>query len=616
MALHWHEWSDEVVRVSRDERRPILLVLGVDWGRTSAEYRRRVLGDTGVEAVLAEHAIAVWADAAAHPELVALYGQGAWPTVAALDAEGRLLGGGTGLEARALKELVRDAARRCRDGSAGDPPAGPATGSATGSATSSAGSATGSAARPAPEAAMPRHVSPARPAGPARAPVLEEAILPAIEDAMLAHFDERHGGFGTGAKFPHPEALDFALLRFASTGSPRLAGAIEKTLGHMADGALHDRVDGGFFRYARQRDWTLPDTEKPLALNAGLARNYLEAGQVMGRADYLEVGATTIDWLCRHLLDAEGGLFHASLDPADDWYALEASGRRTRPGPRPDGRFLADANARAVSALLKAGAVLRRDELTERALGVADALLARLWRAGRGMYHFDDGHGRQRPGRLKDQAETARALLRLLQYTDERRFVPALDDLLRLIATQHVRRDGGFADRDVAAAARPARDDENTITDSSVAAEVLLRGALFTGRPELAEVAYRGLRRHAGDFRRYGHAMTPFGRSVELLLHPPLHIVVVGAVAEAAAADEHEADTRALLTAASETYLPSRVVQRLDPVEDVETLERLGLSAREPPTAYVFTARDVSDHTDPRSLRQSMLAANQRRLSG
>ena len=38
MALHWHEWSDEVLRVARDERRPILLVLGVGWGRTGAAY--------------------------------------------------------------------------------------------------------------------------------------------------------------------------------------------------------------------------------------------------------------------------------------------------------------------------------------------------------------------------------------------------------------------------------------------------------------------------------------------------------------------------------------------------------------------------------------------------
>ena len=235
--------------------------------------------------------------------------------------------------------------------------------------------------------------------------MLEEAVA-----ALLAREDREFGGFGAAPKFPTTPALAF-LLEQGSAAARELA---ERTLAAMAASPLRDPVEGGFFRYARQRDWSLPDTEKPLALNAGLARNFLEAGQIMGRADFLAVGARTIDALRTHLLDERGGLFHASLDPADDWYALDAAGRRTRPAPRPDGRFLADANARAVSALLKAGLVLRRDELTALALDVTDALLSRLWKPGRGMYHFDDGHGRRHPGRLKDQAETARALLRVL----------------------------------------------------------------------------------------------------------------------------------------------------------------------------------------------------------
>jgi len=377
----------------------------------------------------------------------------------------------------------------------------------------------------------------------------------------------------------------------------------------MSEGGLADAVDGGFFRCCQRRDWSQPLTEKVLDSNAGLARNYLEAGQLMGRADYLAAGERTIDALVRDFLDEESGLLHGAIDADDDYYALDAAGRVTRQPPRRSGRFLADGNARAVSALLKAGAVLGRTDLTETALRVAENLLRRLWRPGHGMYHFADAGGRHLPGRLRDQAETARAVLHVLQYVDDRRFLAPLEDLIATITSAHVTAAGDFADRDATSSTAVTRSTEKGILDGAVAAEVLLRSAIFLSRPPLAELARRALELHAGDFRRYGYAMAAYGRSVELLLHPPLHVVVLGR------ADDDRAE--ALLRAASATYLPSRVVQRLDPVHDAAQVERLGLPARDVPTTYVFLARDCAgEHTDPVDLRTALLEANARRLRG
>jgi uncharacterized protein YyaL (SSP411 family) len=222
------------------------------------------------------------------------------------------------------------------------------------------------------------------------------------------------------------------------------------------------------------------------------------------------------------------------------------------------------------------------------------------------MYHDDDGSGRRQPGLLRDQAETARCLLHVLQYADDRRFLPPLHDLLDLLARRHVAPGGALADRpDVASAG--ARHRDAAILDAAVGAEALLRGALLTGRPELHEVARRALELHASDFRRYGFAMAAYGRAVELVLHPPLHIVVVGPRAEAR--------TLALFRAASETWLPSRVVQLLDPDSDAAALARLELPASGEAAAYVFLARDgAAEHRDPETLWAVLVAANQRRL--
>ncbi len=578
MSIHWQAWHADVARQAQADGRCVLLFLVADWCVPCGEMERATFGDRELAGFIADHVVPVKIDVEAQPELATRFGRGGWPTTLVLAGPDDVVTSGTWFGPDELLAALRLAERRMRGESPVDP-----------GATADGGD----------EGAAPRGRQPSG--------RLDESILPAVEDALLSHFDERHGGFGGGPKFPHPEAIDFAILRHAGRADPRLHAVIEKTLTHMAESPLRDHVDGGFFRYASERDWRRPHTEKRLEVQAGLLRNYLEAGQLMQRADFLDLAGEIADAMLRDFRDEQTGLFHASLDPDDEYYALDAAGRRTRKGPRRDGRFLADANARAVSALLKAGCVLRRQDLTDVAVAIVDSLLDRLWRRGRGMFHYDDGSGPKLPGRLRDQAETARAVLHVLQYTADRRYVGVLDDLLERIASDHATAGGDFADRDVVAGQRPLPRNDTAINESSAAAEVLLRGALCTGRSSLAELARRALAVHTTDFRRYGYGMAAFGRSVELVLHPPLHILVVGA--------ERDQRTLSLLASASETYLPSRVVQHLDPVDDEGHLRRLGLPIRDEPAVYVCLLRDWAEHRDPHTLPAALLSANGRRLA-
>jgi len=567
-GIVWHDWSAELLRVARDEQRPVLLVITAEWSRFCGELEREVLSDPAVVAAVSEHALAVRVDRAQRPDVDARYGQGGWPSTVVLDADGAVLAAGTFVEADTLIGWISQAARRQRT-------QGPDF----------------------------RAVSPV-PRGPTGR--LDDSILPAIDAALLSHFDARHGGFGQGPKFPHPEALDYAILRLADDRRPELRELVEKTLLHMAEGGLHDAEEGGFFRFCSLRDWRAPHTDKLLEVNAGLLRNYLEAGQLLGRQDLIDVGARTAEALLAQFHDPASGLFFAALQADDEYYAAPLASRRTRRAPPADSRLHADANARAISALLKAGAVLARPELTAAAVSAAAALVARLWRPGQGMFHGSDGAGRRQPGLLRDQAETARALLHVLQYTDDRRFEPVLADLLARLASVHVAASGELVDRAGAGARPDATRPDAALAESAVAAEALLRGALISGHAEYAAVARRALGLAAHDFRRHGYAMAAYGRAVELVLCPPLHVIVVG--------PRDGATTLRLCRAASAGYLPSRVVQRLDPVEDREALQRLGLPLRGRPVAYVFLGRDgAAEHDDPDTLWAVLAAANARR---
>lgn len=569
MPVAWQDWNDDLLERARRAGKPVLLSIECSWGTCCEDAERLVYGDAAVAELIARHCEAVRVDKDARPDLDAQYNRGGWPTTVLLDGDGNVLAGGSALTAGALAACIEQAAAVCR----GEAPPAP----------------------PAPQAGLPG----------SGAAALDASIPPLIERALLADFDQRHGGFGTEHKFPHPEALDYALLRHAEFRNARLHEILEKTFSHMAAGQLQDHVEGGFFRYCARRDWSRPHTEKLLETNAGLARNYLEAGQLMGRADFLEVGVRTLEAMVRDLYDESLGLFHSGVAPDDEYYSLDAAERSTRRRPNRSGRMLADGNARAVSALLKAGAVLSRHDLTQRGVTVAESLLRRLWRRGKGMFHSHDGTTPQQNCYLRDQAETARALLHVLQYTDDRRFEAPLEELIELMASAYLDERGGFTSRSDGKP-RVGRHDAH-IVDGAVAAEVMLRAAVLLGRPSLAEIGTRALEHHAGDFRRHGYAMAAYGRSVELVLHPPLHIVVVGG--------RGERRSEELLRAASMAYLPSRVVQHLDPGADAEQLEWLRLPVRELPVAYVFAHRVCAcEFTDPAGLPKGLAAANARRL--
>jgi uncharacterized protein YyaL (SSP411 family) len=136
-------------------------------------------------AAIAEHAIAVRVDKDEHPDIDSRYGQGGWPSTVILDPDGR-------------GALGRHVVQR---GGAGRAPRG-----------------RGRRLRTEGPTFRPPRLLPRQPTG-----RLDDSILPAIEAALLSHFDSRHGGFGTGQKFPHPEALDFAILRQSEHGSPGCA---------------------------------------------------------------------------------------------------------------------------------------------------------------------------------------------------------------------------------------------------------------------------------------------------------------------------------------------------------------------------------------------------------
>ncbi len=156
-----------------------------------------------------------------------------------------------------------------------------------------------------------------------------EAVTPALFDdvlqALMAAFDQRHGGFGRAPRFPQPMTLEFLLRLVHRDGSEAAQGMLDLTLTRMAHGGMYDQLGGGFHRYSVDDHWLVPHFEKMLYDNALLARLYTEAWQVMGTPLYRRIAEETLDYMVREMLHPDGG-----------FYSTQDADSAPAPGERPE----------------------------------------------------------------------------------------------------------------------------------------------------------------------------------------------------------------------------------------------------------------------------------------
>ena len=134
--------------------------------------------------------------------------------------------------------------------------------------------------------------------------IIDDAIL-----SMSTNFDEINGGFGSSPKFPNEPILRFLVEQQTPITNKIVKLSLEKILYK----GLFDHIEGGFYRYCVDTDWTIPHYEKML-YNTGqlveLYSYYYQNNQDKKIKDSINL---TINWLIGQMKSKEGG-FYASLD--------------------------------------------------------------------------------------------------------------------------------------------------------------------------------------------------------------------------------------------------------------------------------------------------------------
>ncbi|WP_439592147.1 thioredoxin domain-containing protein [Microbacterium sp.] len=355
----WFAWGAEAFAEARRRDVPVLVSIGYSTCHWCHVMARESFADAATAAEIDAGFVAIKVDREEHPEVDAAYLAAAaaftpslgWPLTVFTTPEGRPFFAGTyfppeprgGIPAfRQVLAAVREAWTERRDQVDG-----------TGAAILDALAEVRAAA------------SPVR-----TIPTPDELATAAA--AIADREDREFGGFGAtdGPKFPVATALRF--LQTSVAGDASLVA--RRALAAMAASELRDPVEGGFFRYATRRDWTVPHYERMLTDNAQL----LEVA--VAEAD--EESARGIAGFLIEVLQQPSGGFGAAQD-SESWIDGERSEggyyrRRDREGLEPpavDAKIVTGWNGLAIGALARAGVRLGAPGWIESARWAADAVI-------------------------------------------------------------------------------------------------------------------------------------------------------------------------------------------------------------------------------------------------
>jgi uncharacterized protein YyaL (SSP411 family) len=569
-SIEWQDFEPAALQQARAERRPVLLLLTVPWCQHCRDLLDTTFAHREIAELVQSSFVAARADAERRPDVNDRYGTGGWPTIAFLTPDGDLIANERYQTPEQLAPLLRRVVEVFR--TRGD-----------------------EIKRGLAELWNQKLASRDAASG----DKLSLRIVEDVVDAIYERFDHRFGGWGTGAKFPHPEAIDFALVQVAKRGDPRMKEVVTLTLDRMMDGGIHDPVDGGFFRYSQTPDWRHPNLEKVLDANVQRMRCYLEAYQLFQNEAYRRTAEGVVRWMLDFMLDAETGAFFGSQDGDSAYYVLDREGRRATAPPNVDRTIYAHANAMAVSNLLKASVVLGRVDLRERALATLSFLLERLSDREGEVYHYWDGTYHL-PGLLPDQAYLIRALIDASQLTGDADLLLPAERIAENVIRRQRAPGGGFFDilQNPHYSGSMSRRNRS-ILENSVMAEALVRLSYLAHRNDFYTQAIETLEAFTGDYEEYGYYVAGFGRAVDLVYYHPVVVTIVG--------DRTGEPADALRRAALSGYVPSRIVQTLDPMRDPILLSRGGYQVRERTVAYLAVGKTTTAAVyEPQELREKI----------
>jgi uncharacterized protein YyaL (SSP411 family) len=410
--VDWREWGPEAFAEARDRGVPVMVSVGYATCHWCHVMARESFSDPEVGALLRRDVVAVKVDREERPDVdaslmaaaSAFTQQLGWPLTTFLTPDGHVFSAGTYFPPtpvgqvpsfRQILAAVVDAwtERRHEVDANASAIATAIRQGAEADATARSG-ADGGGAEP-------------------RLPAVDS--IRAVTDLLSRGEDTTYGGFGGAPKFPSAPLLEF-LSYAAADGDDQADGLLDRSLRAIRTSELTD-ADGGVFRYATKRDWSVPHYERMLYDNGGLLA-VAGAEQARGIADFLRDTLRRPDGAFVAAQDSESTIDGQRIE--GEWYRLPLDERGRLDPPPLDDQVLTGWNGLAIRGLAIAGARHADDEMVALARGAADALLATHLEGGYVTVRSSTPRGvSSAPPTIEDVGLLAEGLLELALVTGE-----------------------------------------------------------------------------------------------------------------------------------------------------------------------------------------------------
>lgn len=522
-AVAWQTWGAAAFAAAQQRDRPILLSINGVWCNWCHEMARGAYSDPQVASFVNEHFTPIRVDTDHRPDINARYNVGGWPTTSFLTPHGGYIAGATYLPPDQFLAMLDEVRRAYAE------------------------------RKPelyvqANDILRQRREHAGRVAA-GREP--DAPLVDAITRRVAGAYDPINGGFGLEPKFPAAPMLRLLLHRYRTGGVAFFRIMLEKSLDAITGGALHDDMDGGFFRFVAGADWTQAQYEKMAEDNIALAGILLEAGVVLERPDYIKIAGETVDYLYATLYDPTAGGVRGSQGAHSEYYCQPAPLRTQMPAPPVDPYCYVSITAQAVSLFLSAAWLLGRPELTGTAIALLDRLAAmaedaRLPHAYTGADADADAMPRDEGDLLVDWARFLAAALDgydAVSVGGERYLTAAQRAADELLERFRDGPNGGFWDiEDTPERLGYLRAREKPLAENVSAAVGLMRLHHATLEPRYRQAAHHTLSAYVDANRDYGELAADYAVAVDQYLNPVVEVTVAGRPGRA--------DTDAMLAAA------------------------------------------------------------------
>ncbi|TFD50190.1 thioredoxin domain-containing protein [Cryobacterium frigoriphilum] len=426
--VDWYSWGPEAFAAARQLDVPVLVSIGYSTCHWCHVMARESFSDPVLAEYLNAHFVSIKVDREEHPDVDASYLAAAsafttglgWPLNVFVTPEGRAFHAGTYFPPRPI-------AAPKGAGGGGHPSFRMVLEAVTDAWLTRRAAVTEGAAQVADALAeSSRQLAGAN-------PLPDSGAFAGAVAELTAYEDDLFGGFGGAPKFPVAPALGFLL------DEPTGRELALRTLKRMGASPLRDAVEGGFFRYAVNRDWSEPHYERMLYDNAQLLELYTRAWTLTAEPWARTVAEGVADFLLG-VLQLPGGGFASAQDSESTvagqrveggYYALDVEARRGETPPALDDKILTGWNGLAIGALARAGFVFDSPSFTAAARVAADFLLDQHLRADGTLVRASvGGRASAAQATLEDFGMCARGLLELATVTGEVRYALAGRDLV------------------------------------------------------------------------------------------------------------------------------------------------------------------------------------------